>query len=53
MIVPSDCERPGLDCDIVAFGTLQRSDYGIDGWTIALREPVRFALRVRTGEDAP
>ena len=52
VIVPSRCERPGLDCDIVAFGTLQRGDYGVDGWKIALREPVRFALRVRTVEDA-
>jgi len=53
VIVPSRCEHPGLDCDIVAFGTLQRSDYGVDGWKIALREPVRFSLRVRTDEAAP
>jgi polyisoprenoid-binding protein YceI len=52
VIVPSRCARPGLDCDIVAFGTVQRSDYGVDGWKIALREPVRFALRVRTRGDA-
>ena len=52
VIGPSRCARPGLDCDIVAFGTVQRSDYGVDGWKIALREPVRFALRVRTRGDA-
>lgn len=52
VIVPSRCDRPGLDCDIVAFGTVQRSRYGIDGWKVALREPVRFALRVRTRGDA-
>lgn len=48
VIAPSRCDRPGLDCDIVAFGTIQRSAYGVDGWKIALREPVRFTLRVRT-----
>lgn len=51
VIVPARCGRPGLDCDIVAFGTIERSDYGVDGWKIALREPVRFALRVRTRGD--
>ena len=53
VIVPSRCARPGLDCDIVAFGTIQRSAYGVDDWKIALREPVRFALRVRTRGEAP
>lgn len=53
VLAPSRCDRPGLDCDIVAFGTVQRSRYGIDGWKIALREPVRFALRVRTLGVAP
>lgn len=52
LIEPARCDRPGLDCDIVASGTIQRSAYGVDGWKIALREPVRFALRVRTRGDA-
>jgi polyisoprenoid-binding protein YceI len=52
VIAPSTCARPGLDCDIVAFGTIERSAYGVDDWKIALREPVRFALRVRTRGDA-
>ena len=52
VIAPSRCDRPGLDCDIVAFGTIQRSAYGVDGWKLALREPVRFALRVRTRGNA-
>jgi polyisoprenoid-binding protein YceI len=47
VVAPSRCDRPGLDCDIVAFGTVRRSVYGMDGWAFALRDPVRFALRVR------
>lgn len=53
VLAPSRCGRPGLDCDIVAFGTVARSRYGIDAWKLALREPVRFALRVRTRQEAP
>lgn len=51
VVAPSRCERPGHDCDIVAFGTVRRSVYGMDGWGFALRDPVRFALRVRLHGD--
>lgn len=52
-VLPSDCARPGIDCDIVAHGTVRRSDYRLDSWRMALREPVQFTLRVRTREVAP
>lgn len=54
VLAPSACTRPGLGCDIVAHGTVQRSDYGLDGWKLALREPVTFDLRMRVqaGEAA-
>ena len=52
-VLPSDCARPGIDCDIVAHGTVRRSDYRLDSWRMALREPVQFTLRVRTREAAP
>jgi len=50
ILVPATCDRPGIDCDIVAHGTVRRSAYGLDGWQMALRESVVFTLRVRTRE---
>ena len=53
LLEPADCARPGYDCDIVAVGVVRRSDYGLNRWTLALREQVRFALRVRWRAPAP
>ena len=53
IVRPSSCDRPGIDCDIVAHGTVRRSAYGLDGWQMALRESVVFTLRVRTRETRP
>jgi polyisoprenoid-binding protein YceI len=52
-VLPSACARPGVDCEIVAHGTVRRSAYGLGGWSAALREGVTFTLRVRTREEAP
>jgi polyisoprenoid-binding protein YceI len=46
-IEPSACARPAYDCDVVARGTIHRTDYGMDRWDFALSEKVRFSLRVR------
>ena len=46
-IAPSDCARPAYDCDVVASGTIHRTEYGMDRWDFALSEKVRFSLRVR------
>ena len=51
MLRPSGCARPGLDCDVVAQGTVRRDDYGLDGWRFALRNQVQFNLRVRLLRD--
>lgn len=53
VLAPASCARPGRDCDIVAHGSVRRGDYHLDGWRLALRERVRFALRVRVREAAP
>lgn len=50
---PSQCARPGLDCDVVATGSVRREDYGLDGWQLALRNKVRFDLRVRLLDVQP
>lgn len=44
---PAECERPAYDCDLQADGSVRRGDYGIDAWQIAVRDRVRFKLRVR------
>lgn len=44
---PAACDRPGRDCDIVANGSVDRRDYDLSGWRVALREEVRFVLQVR------
>lgn len=46
---PADCARPAQDCDLQAEGSVRRADYRIDAWQIAVRDRVRFLLRVRLG----
>lgn len=53
MLEPSLCARPGLDCDVVARGTIERHEYGLDGWRFALRDQVQFDLRVRMRDGPP
>jgi len=49
---PADCARPAYDCDLQVAGSVRRGDYGIDAWQIAVRDRVRFVLRVRLGTEA-
>lgn len=53
VLEPSICARPGLDCDVVARGTIDRGEYGLDGWRFALRDEVQFNLRVRMRDGQP
>jgi polyisoprenoid-binding protein YceI len=48
VIRPATCEHPGTACDIVAKGSIDRNDYGMDRWGFALSGKVVFSLRVRT-----
>jgi polyisoprenoid-binding protein YceI len=52
VIEPSECARPTRDCDLVAAGTVRRSDYGVDRWMFAVSDAVRFQLRLRQTDDA-
>lgn len=47
VIEPATCARPALDCDVVASGSVARSDYRINRWGFALSSRVIFNLRVR------
>jgi polyisoprenoid-binding protein YceI len=49
---PADCARPAFDCDLRVEGSVRRGDYGIDAWQIAVRDRVRFLLRVRLATEA-
>lgn len=53
MLEPSECERPALDCDVVAQGRVLRTNYGVESWRWALTDDVNFRLRVRLREAAP
>ena len=53
VVEPSACEEPGRGCDVVAHGEVDRTDFGMDAWQIAVDQAVRFDLRVRTRGGAP
>lgn len=52
-VAPATCDRPARDCDVVAGGSVRRTDYGVDRWVLAVSDIVRFdlRLRVREGEE--
>ena len=52
-LMPSTCQRPAHDCDVVAQGRVDRSDYGLQSWRWAVLDEVRFNLRVRWKAEAP
>lgn len=47
-IRPAVCDRPGVECDVIASGSIDRNDYGVDRWGFALSSRVVFTMRVRT-----
>lgn len=47
VVAPGGCDRPGIDCDVFAGGVIDRDEYGMDRWGIAIRDDVRFFLRLR------
>jgi len=47
ILQPAECARPGRDCDVVATGVINRADYGLSGYRLALSDRVRFTMRVR------
>jgi polyisoprenoid-binding protein YceI len=46
-ILPARCERPAHDCDVIASGSIDRGDFGMDRWNFAVSDRVLFSLRVR------
>lgn len=52
-VMPAACDAPGRDCDVVATGVVERADYGMGRWTVALDDAVRFTLRMRLRAEPP
>jgi polyisoprenoid-binding protein YceI len=52
VVSPATCAQPARDCDVVATGTIDRGDYGMGRWNVALSSEVRFNLRVRVRGEA-
>jgi polyisoprenoid-binding protein YceI len=52
-VLPSACDAPGRDCDVVATGVVERADYGMGRWSVALDDAVRFTLRMRLRAEPP
>jgi len=52
VLAPSTCARPARDCDVLAYGSVSRTDYGLDGWRFVILDRVQFNLRVRLHQDA-
>lgn len=53
VLQPATCAQPGQDCDVVSHGSIDRDDYGLDGWKLALRDEVDFSLRMRVLVPTP
>jgi polyisoprenoid-binding protein YceI len=51
VVSPATCAEPARDCDVVATGSIDRSDYGMGRWDFALSSEVRFNLRMRVRAD--
>ena len=53
-LLPSECARPGQDCDIHVQGELSRKDFGMTAYRALLRDAVEVRFRVRLrAEPAP
>jgi polyisoprenoid-binding protein YceI len=46
-VAPATCDAPARACDVVATGTIDREDYDMQRWRIAIADDVRFRLRLR------
>ena len=52
-LLPSECARPGQDCDIHVQGELSRKDFGMTAYRAFLRDGVEVRFRVRLQAEAP
>jgi polyisoprenoid-binding protein YceI len=46
-LLPSDCARPGFDCDIRVQGSVSRREFGMSAYRAMVADPVELRIRVR------
>lgn len=51
LLLPSECDRPGRDCDINVQGRISRKAFGMTAYRTMLRDEVDFRFRVRLRQD--
>ncbi|MFT4198977.1 MAG: YceI family protein [Pseudoxanthomonas sp.] len=44
---PAPCARPAIDCAVVSTGAIQRSEFGMDNWQLAVDDQVVFTISAR------
>jgi polyisoprenoid-binding protein YceI len=49
-IAPAGCDRPGLDCAVIATAELRRSEFGMDSRKMSVADKVRLRLAIRLRE---
>lgn len=52
-LLPSECARPGRDCDIRVQGSLSRREFGMSAHRAMVDDRVALQLRVRLHADEP
>lgn len=52
-LLPSDCARPGLDCDIRVQGSVSRRDFGMSAYRAFVADDVELRIRVRLRAAGP
>lgn len=50
-LLPSDCARPGLDCDIRVEGSVSRHEFGMSAYRMLVADAVALRIRVRLRAD--
>lgn len=50
-VAASSCDRPALDCPVSVSGVINRSQYGMNRWALAIGRNVHIQLRIRVEDD--
>lgn len=52
-VLPAACERPGLDCAIQVDGSIDRNDFGMREWQVALADKVWLMASLQLSGTSP
>jgi polyisoprenoid-binding protein YceI len=53
LLLPSQCDRPGRDCDIHVQGSISRKAFGMTAYRAMVSDEVEFRFRVRLRQEKP